>query len=293
MSSITIAGIGEVLWDVLPELEVLGGAPVNFAYQVNALGATGVPITTVGMDERGKKVYKALSEKGVDTSAISTTPHFPTGFVRVQLSEQGSATYSFPDDVAWDHLEINYAAKQLQPRLDGICFGTLAQRSKRTHHVILDYLDGLASSTLKIYDVNLRQHFYTIEIIEKSLQRADILKLNDEELVLMSELFCHQNGEASFLHYLIKQYDLAMAVLTRGAAGSILVTPDSKSTLQGSNIVVADTIGAGDAFTAALVIGYLQGLSLDDIHRRAHQLSAFVCTQQGAMPFVPNRYIMV
>ena len=293
MSSITIAGIGEVLWDVLPEREVLGGAPVNFAYHINALGATGVPITTIGLDDRGKKVYKTLRENGVDTSAISTNPHFPTGFVRVQLSEQGSASYCFPDDVAWDHLMINHVAERLQTRLDGICFGTLAQRSKRTHQVILDYLDGLAGNTLKIYDVNLRQHYYSIEIIKKSLQRADIVKLNEEELVIMSELFCHQNGKTSFLQYLIKQYGLAMAVLTKGAAGSVLVTPDSRSTLQGSSIAVVDTIGAGDAFTAALVIGYLQGLSLDDIHLRAQQLSAYVCTQQGAMPVVPYRHIMV
>ena len=188
MKKFTIAGIGELLWDVLPATEELGGAPVNFAYHVNGLGATGIPISTIGADDRGEKALKKLKVKGVNTSAISVSRQYPTGFVDVMVDNKGIATYRFPDNVAWDYLNINSVASELQNDLDAVCFGSLAQRSVHSHEVIQSFLNGLKVETLKIYDVNLRQNFYSLKVVDESLSQADIVKLNDEELSLLAEL---------------------------------------------------------------------------------------------------------
>ena len=288
--SFIIAGIGEILWDVLPEAEVLGGAPLNFAYHVNELGAAGIPISTVGADERGEKVFTLLQNKGLNTAGISKSPEFPTGFVQVLLDQQGSASYHFPEEVAWDHLEINEFASSLQSQLDAVCFGTLALRAKKTRDTLLSYLDGLSRRTLRVYDINLRQSFYSIEIIDTLLKHADIVKLNDEELIILKALYEQNLSDSTFLHFLIETYDLLLAVLTKGAAGSFLVTVDETSALKGSDTTVTDTIGAGDAFTAAVTLGYLHQRSLAAIHQKANELATYVCTQRGAMPAVPKRF---
>ena len=293
MKKITIAGIGELLWDVFAEKEVLGGAPVNFAYHVTALGAAGVPVSTVGNDHRGNKALEELASKGMMTSAISICSDYPTGYVDIELNDDGSARYRFPDKVAWDYLEINNDAENLKKGLDAVCFGTLAQRSDQSHRVIQDYLKGLDKKTLKIYDVNLRLQFYSAPIIEESLIQADIVKLNDEESAVLAKLFNISPEDRVFLETLVQRFSLSMAILTRGSAGSLIVTAGEISEQRVSPVRVVDTVGAGDTFTAAVAIGYLQGLPLAEIHLRASERAAYVCTQRGAMVAVPDRLRMI
>ncbi len=293
MKQFTIAGIGELLWDVFAEKEALGGAPVNFTYHVNALGAAGVPVSTVGADHRGSKALEELARKGVKTSAISVCTDYPTGYVDIELNDDGSARYRFPDGVAWDYLEINNAAEKLKKGLDAVCFGTLAQRSDQSRRVIQGYLKGLDKKTLKIFDVNLRLHFYSVPIIEESLMLADIVKLNDEESAVLAELFNIIPEEKDFLKTLVQRFSLSMVILTRGSAGSLIVTADEISEQRGSTVRVVDTVGAGDSFTAAVAIGYLQGLPLEEIHLRASERAAYVCTKRGAMVAVPDHLKMI
>lgn len=288
MKQYTIAGIGELLWDVLPDGEVIGGAPVNFAYHVSALGAKGIPITTIGGDARGQKALAELQKRGIDIAAIAISDEYPTGYVSVVLDKEGKASYLFPDELAWDHLLINDYAARLNTRLDAICFGSLAQRSERSRQVIYEYLNSLRPETVKVFDINLRQDFYSGQVIENSLAQADILKLSEEELPVLADLLALQESSDTWLQVLIKRYDLAMAILSRGDKGSLLLTPDNYSEHPGIVTQVEDTIGAGDSFTAATIIGYLRGLPLDEINEQANRVAAYVCSQQGGMPHLPE-----
>ena len=285
-----IAGIGELLWDVLPDSEQLGGAPINFAYHVSALGAEAVAISTIGNDNRGEKALKDLQNKGVDTSYISVLEQFDTGYVTARVDVKGIATYEFPDDVAWDHLAINPAAQQVAGELKAICFGTLAQRSASARSTIQRYLGTAAEKTIKVYDLNLRQNFYSRVIIEKSLNISTVLKLNDDELIFLSSLFLLNGAEHEQLEALQKHFDLDLVILTKGSNGSILITKDDISRHQGIAAKVVDTIGAGDAFTAAAVNGLLLNRTLDEINEKANSLAAYICSQSGAMPPVPQHY---
>ncbi len=293
MSQFTIAGIGELLWDVFPDKEVLGGAPVNFAYHATALGATGVPVSTVGDDQRGARALKELSSRGLTTSAISISAHHPTGFVDIRVNSEGIAAYHFPEQVAWDYLQINSDAEKFQKNLDALCFGSLAQRSDQSHRVIQEYINGLDEKTLKIFDVNLRGQFYSAQVIEESLRQADIVKLNDEESVVLADLFAIVPDEETVLKTLIQRFSLSMVILTRGGAGSLIMTDDQTSEHPGVPVEVVDTVGAGDSFTAAVTIGYLQGLPLETIHTQASQRAAYVCSRRGAMVSVPEHLKMM
>ncbi len=288
MKNFTIAGIGELLWDVLPDAEVIGGAPVNFAYHVTALGAKGIPITTVGRDARGEKALAELQKRGVNTAAIAVSDEYATGYVSVALDTEGKASYLFPADLAWDHLLINAYAAALRQTLDAVCFGSLAQRSEYSRQVIYDFLDSLRPGTVRVFDVNLRQDFYSRLVLENSLVRTDILKLNEEELPVLAGLLKLQGSSDNWLQVLLGRYDLAMAIFSRGDKGSLLLTSHNYSEHPGIVTQVKDTIGAGDSFTAAAVIGYLQGLPLDEINEQANRVAAYVCSQQGAMPYLPD-----
>jgi len=288
MKKFTIAGIGELLWDVLPKVEVIGGAPVNFSYHVTALGEKGVPISTIGRDHRGKKALGELQKRGVDIAAISISDEFATGYVTAIIDEEGKASYSFPDEIAWDHLMVNEYAENLKHTLDAVCFGSLAQRSAHSRRAIHGFLDSLRRETLKVFDINLRQDFYSRQVIESSLKRTDILKLNEEELPILARLLELRPPGDRWLPALIKRYNLKMAILSRGDSGSFLLTPKSSSEHPGIVTHVVDTIGAGDSFTAAATIGYLQGLALQDINELANRVAAYVCSQQGGMPLMPD-----
>ncbi|OEU55910.1 MAG: carbohydrate kinase [Desulfobulbaceae bacterium S3730MH12] len=289
MKKLTIAGIGELLWDIYQEVEEIGGAPINFTYHITALGAKGIPISTIGRDDRGKKAIAELEKRGLDVSAISVVDNHATGYVSATIDGEGVASYNFPDKVAWDHLQVNNYVKMIQSKLDAVCFGSLAQRSKGSRVAIYRFLDSLNTQTVRVFDVNLRQNFYSRKIIESSLRRTDILKLNDEELQILARLLDFKETGKEGLTVLVDRYNLRMAILTRGSNGSVLMTPNNFSDHPGiATSHIVDTIGAGDSFTAATTIGYLQGLELDDINEKANKLAAYVCSQQGAMPSIPE-----
>jgi fructokinase len=284
-----IAAIGEILWDVLPTAETLGGAPTNFTYHVTALAARGIPISTIGNDLRGEKALAELQLHGVETAGISVAEGLVTGYVEVRVDRDGLATYNFPAEVAWDHLQVNDFAHVIRDKLDAVCFGSLAQRSEDSRRTILAFLDGLKKETVRVFDVNLRQNFYSRDIIEASLDRTDILKLNDEELPVLAELLGFREKESEKrLRMLVDGYRLDLAILSRGGGGSLLMTRTDSSDHPGIATRVVDTIGAGDAFTAAATIGYLERMALGEINEKANRLAAYVCTQQGAMPHIPE-----
>lgn len=289
MQSLLAIGLGEILWDVLPEGKKLGGAPANFAYHVNGLGGTGIPVSRIGDDALGREALTQLVKHGLNIDAISIDPTHPTGTVDAQVDGDGVATYVFPDDVAWDFLSMDDNAMSLASKADAICFGSLAQRSTPSREAIQSFLKA-APQALKVYDINLRQDFYSREIIETSLALADVLKINDDELAIVSDMFGLPAGERESLTALMQAHELKLAVLTRGSQGSLILSLDDVSDLPGQPTDVVDTIGAGDSFTAAMTLAYLHGKSLDEINRYATQVAAYVCGQAGAMPVIPEQY---
>ena len=285
---ITVAGIGEILWDVLEDNEKLGGAPVNFAYHINALGGHGIPISAVGEDERGRRALAELARHGLPTATISRTPSFGTGYVRVTMDKNGVPAYDFASDKAWDHLMLDENLLAVADSLHGVCFGTLAQRSEQSRKAIYSFIEALPTTALRICDLNLRRPYYNREIIEASLARADMLKLSDEELQVIAAMFSLGGSDEAALREIMARHSLDIAVLTRGPAGCLLLSCDECVALPGIACSVVDTIGAGDAFTAATTLGRLLGRPLAAIAEHANRLAAYVCTCQGAMPPIPD-----
>lgn len=283
-----VAGIGEVLWDIVEECETLGGAPVNFSYHAGQLGAKSWPISAVGRDERGKKALSVLQRQGIATDHISEIEGATTGYVKAELDQDGVASYTFPDDVAWDRLRLDNKTLALAGRLDAICFGSLAQRSEQSRAAIYQCIEAMRPDALKIFDLNIRQDFYSAGLIRDSLAQADILKLNDDELGLMAEQEELGVDQQQQMHQLLERYGLSLIVLTRGANGSLLMSPTDVSDHPGFETAVADTIGAGDSFTAATAVGMLKGYSLEKINEQAGRVAAYVCTQKGAMVRLPG-----
>ena len=292
---LTVAGIGELLWDVVGDSEQLGGAPINFAYHINSLGGCGVPITAVGDDQRGHRALAELSRRGLNTDSISIIPGHPTGYVEVTTDASGVASYRFPPDLAWDHLRLNQPAKDIAARLDGVCFGTLGQRSPAAAKVIIDFIDGLPKEVRRICDLNLRQRFYSREIIERSMTKANILKLSDEELQVVAAMLGLGGELGSMLRELTRRYDLDLIILTRGPEGCLLLDAagDLEVDLPAIPTQVIDTIGAGDSFTASVALGLLLGHPLPAIAEHANRLAAFVCSCRGAMPAIPDEFKLI
>lgn len=287
MKRLLAVGLGEILWDVLPDTRMLGGAPANFAYHVNALGGAGIPVSRVGDDELGSEALSILAFNRLNIDAVSVDPEHPTGTVDAHINANGVATYVFPDDVAWDFITLDENAMSLAAKADAICFGTLAQRSEVSRRAIHSFLQG-APNALKIYDINLRQNFYSSEIVTTSLGLADVLKINDDELITMTEMFALPGGEQTALEALMDRHSLKLCVLTRGDKGSLILSKDEVSDLPGQPTRVVDTIGAGDSFTAALALAYLHGWPLDEVNRYAAKVAAHVCGLPGAMPEMPK-----
>lgn len=293
MDNFLVAGLGEILWDVLADSEEIGGAPINFAYHAGALGANSVAVSTIGADDRGRKAIDELHARGLNLEAVSIDTNHPTGFVEARIDEQGIAHYVFPDNIAWDHLTLNETALDLAPKVNAVCFGTLAQRGEKSRTAVNNFLDA-APQALKIYDMNLRQHFYTEEIIRSSLKKSDVLKLNDDEILTVASMFGLKGDDKEMLAELHDTFNLKYSVLTRGGNGSLLLGTGQIIENCGTPLEkIADTIGAGDSFTAAVIIGLLQGHSLEDISEHANRLAAFVCTCKGAMPPIPEEYKLI
>ncbi|MBR1395812.1 MAG: carbohydrate kinase [Prevotella sp.] len=284
-----VVGLGEVLWDVLPEGKKLGGAPANFAYHAGQfLGSENtIAISALGDDKLADETIEALKEHGLN-DLLPRVP-YPTGTVQVQLDEQGIPTYDIKENVAWDNIPFDDDIRQIAENCRAVCFGSLAQRNVVSRETIQKFLDATPADCLKIFDINLRQQFYTKEIIKESLLRCNILKINDEELVLIGRMFGYPGLDIENKCWLILgKYNLDMLVLTCGTNGSYVFTPGAMSFQETPKVQVADTVGAGDSFTGSFVGSILNGKSVAEAHRTAVQVSAFVCTQNGAMPTLPE-----
>ncbi len=280
----TTVGLGEVLWDVLPDSKQLGGAPANFAYISNALGNRGIVLSRVGEDEFGREILDELQAKNLSTKNIQIDGEKLTGIVNVKL-ENGQPTYEIVENVAWDFLEFSEDWREIAQNCDAVCFGSLAQRNEVSRTTIRRFVAETRENCLRTFDVNLRQKYFSDEILRESLSAANIVKLNHEELPLICQI-CEiaAMNDIESVEKLREKLGLKLICLTRGANGSLLVTENKRSENGGIKITIADTIGAGDSFTAAMTHGILRGWELDKVNEFANRVGAFVASNTGAMP---------
>lgn len=286
-----IVGIGEVLWDILPEGKKLGGAPANFAYHVSQFGLRSCVVSAVGNDYLGKEIIESLNSKGMNY-LIPDVP-YPTGTVEIEVDDAGIPQYDIKENVAWDNIPYNDQLESVAAKTKAICFGSLAQRNAVSRNTIHKFINAMhkESNTLVVCDINLRQQFYDTDTLCDSLSLCNILKINDEELEMLSKLFkLPENDINGQCRSIMERYNLKMIILTCGINGSYLFTPDSVSFQPTPKVDVADTVGAGDSFTAAFIASILKGKSVQEAHSLAVHTSAYVCTQKGAMPFLPEEY---
>lgn len=284
-----IVGLGEVLWDVFPDGAKFGGAPANFACSTAGIspGNSSVfMVSSVGNDALGERALAALREKSVETAYVARQDR-PTGTVHVQLDAQGQASYIFAADPAWDHLEWLPDLQQLAARTDAVCFGTLGQRGEVSRATIRSFLQATGPACLRVFDVNLRPPFFNSETLLTSLALANVLKLNEDELPELARLCELSGSDIHVVQQLAARFDLLAVALTRGSDGAVLIRGEEISDLPGIETTVVDTVGAGDAYTAAFVLGLLGGEPLDTINRHASAVAAFVCSQAGATPVMP------
>lgn len=277
-----VVGIGELLWDLLPTGKTAGGAPINFVYHASRLGAEGYAVSAIGDDDNGKEIIGELDKYDIQ-HLIEKVP-YPTGTVQVAIDEDGIPQYKITERVAWDHMSPTSDAVDLAESADAICFGVLAQRSQQSRETIQAILSFAPDTAYRLFDINLRQHYYNKVLIEESLYLANVLKMNDDEMARLKELFNLTGSDEEAANWFMTNYNLRMVVLTAGAAYSTVYTPDEVSTLPTPRVKVADTVGAGDAFSAALIMALLKGESLEEAHRQAVKIAAFVCSNKGAWP---------
>jgi len=284
-----VVGLGEVLWDLLPERTCLGGAPANFAYITTLMGDQGIVASCVGEDSRGLDALRRLEELGLDIDHVQTDREHPTGTVKVELDAKGQARFEIAHPVAWDFLHWTLDWQHLAEKADAVCFGSLAQRSPESRETIRRFLAATLPGTVRVFDVNLRQAYYSQEILAQSMKLSDVVKLNDDELPkIMSLSGIPHKDELSSAQRLLQKYDLKMVCVTRGGRGGLLVRGKDVSEHPGFKIRVADTVGSGDAFTAGLVHEYLHGASLSLMNEVANLVGAWVASEVGAMP-TPKR----
>lgn len=292
MSDKMIIGIGEILWDVFKDKKVLGGAPANFAYNIAQFGLNGQVLSAIGKDELGEGVVKQLDEKGVNHNLAVVNR--PTGTVYVKVDNQGIPTYDITENVAWDVIPMTASLKELAKRTQVICFGSLAQRSEISRATINSFLDLMPSSpnSYKIFDINLRQNYYSAEVLNASFNKCNMLKTNDEELEVIAKYFGYDHlGVREICKSLVHTFNFKILILTCGTKGSYVFTPELVSFLGTPVVEVADTVGAGDSFLSAFIASVLRGKSIEESHRFAVDVSAYVCTQEGAMIKYPKELL--
>lgn len=286
-----VVGMGEALWDVLPEGKKIGGAPANFAYHVSQFGLPSCVVSAIGDDALGKEIIENFTSKGLD-QLIAEVP-YPTGTVQVEIDQTGIPLYDIKENVAWDNIPYTEHLDALAKRTKAVCFGSLAQRNVVSRNTINHFLNTMPKDddSLIVFDVNLRQGFYNKEILCKSMQNCNILKINDEELITVSRMFGYPGIDLQDKCWiLLGKYNLKMLILTCGINGSYVFTPGNVSFQPTPKVEVADTVGAGDSFTAAFIASILKGKSVTEAHTIAVKTSAYVCTQKGAMPILPPEY---
>lgn len=277
-----IIGLGEILWDMLPTGKQLGGAPANFAYHVCRLGGNGWAVSAISDDELGREIKNTLSTKKLNT--ILEEVNEPTGTVQVTLNAAGVPTYDITEGVAWDHIPFTERIGNLAKETSAVCFGTLAQRSPESRATIHKFIESMPAGSLKVYDINLRQKYYDEKIISDSLRLADILKINDEELEIVSRMLCLSGTSEERCRAISREFNLKFVILTMGGDGSKVILEDKVHLSTPGKINIVDTVGAGDSFTAAFMLAYLRGESIENAHTLATEVSSYVCTKAGAMP---------
>ena len=288
----SVIGIGEALFDVLPEGKKLGGAPANFAYHVSQFGIESCAVSAMGNDKLGKELIGELNEHQLNYQI--ETVDYPTGTVQVSLDANGIPAYEIKEGVAWDNIPFTPALEEKAKNCTAVCFGSLAQRNEVSRNTIHRFLDTMPDEEgrYKVFDINLRQGFFNKEIITESIKRCNILKINDEELITISRLFGYPGIDLQNKCWLLLgKYNLKMLILTCGVNGSYVFTPGNVSFIETPKVEVADTVGAGDSFTGAFVASILKGKSVREAHELAVKVSAFICTQNGAMPHLPEEYV--
>lgn len=284
-----VVGLGEILWDVFPDKSILGGAPANFAYNAGQLGHETYIVSAIGKDELGEGIKNLLKEKGL--KHIIEEVDYPTGTVSITLDSQGVPNYTIHENVAWDNMPYTSTMEELARKADAVCFGTLSQRSAVSKESVRKFLKAMPKDSLKIFDINLRQNFYTKEIVDESLQLATSLKINEDEVKAISVLYSlKEKSEEGVCKYLLNKYDLELVILTKGTDGSHIFTQQETSYQPTLKIEVADTVGAGDSFTAAFAASYMNGDKITEAHKLATEVSAYVCTQYGGMNPLPDSF---
>ena len=283
-----VIAIGEIVWDCFPSGKRLGGAPLNFAFYAKQLGAESYAISAVGKDELGDETLSVAADTGVCPDYVQRNT-FPTSRVLVTLNGAGIPQYEIVEGVAWDAIDVTEDALKLLSDASVVCWGSLAQRSAKSCESILALIDAAPETCLKVFDINIRQHFYSREMIEASLTRANILKLNEDELPLLAELLGVKGDEKKVVSNLVESYSLEYLIYTHGADFSEVYSADGAcSHIPTPKVQVADTVGAGDSFTAVFVMSLLSGKSVMDSHASAVEVAAFVCTQNGAINALPE-----
>lgn len=286
-----IVGIGEVLWDLLPQGRQLGGAPTNFAYHAKALGANACVITRVGKDEYGEEVLRRFKSIGFPLELVQIDEVYPTGTVSVELSPEGVPNFTIHAPAAWDYMEVTDPALAAVKSADVVCFGTLAQRNEKSGETVRRLVSASSEAAIRIFDINLRQRYYSHFIIEESLRLADVLKINESEWQVLAGMFDLCGDLKDQVKNLVEKYKLNTVAVTFGADGSLLYRDGKWSRYKPRPVKVVDTVGAGDAFTAVLAIGMLKKLDLDKINHAANEIAAYVCTQPGATPPLPHELL--
>ncbi|MDR1898253.1 MAG: carbohydrate kinase [Prevotellaceae bacterium] len=287
-----VVGIGEALWDILPDGKKIGGAPANFAYHISQFGYNGMAVSAIGDDRLGDEILENFNAKGLRYQLEKVS--YPTGVVQVNVDDAGIACYDIKENVAWDNIPFTPKLEKLAMQVKAVCFGSLAQRNVVSHDTINRFLNAMPDreGRYKIFDINLRQGFYSKDILQNALSKCNILKINDEELVAVSRLFGLPGIDLQDKCWLLlAKYKLKMLILTCGINGSYVFTPEHVSFVETPKVAVADTVGAGDSFTAAFIAAILGGKNITEAHMLAVDVSAFVCTQHGAMPELPESFL--
>lgn len=293
-----VIGVGEVLWDLLLTGPQLGGAPANFAYHAHALGAHAQVITRVGKDDYGREIIRRFQEMGLPETGVQVDETAPTGTAKVSLSGDGLAHFTIQENVAWDFIAVTEEAVAIARRAHAICFGSLAQRCEASRNTIQYLVAATSGDALRVFDINLRQQFYSRDVVEKSFQLANVLKLNDDELPRLADMFSLTGSIEDQIGQLAHTFGLRLVALTRGPNGSLLYQKDNDnnnnevrwSDCPSRPVKVVDTVGAGDSFTAAMVLGLLRKMDLDEINTIANEVARYVCSQPGATPALPVEF---
>lgn len=282
-----VVGLGEVLWDMLPEGRKIGGAPVNFAYHAGQFGIDTMAVSAIGNDKLGEDTIAEMNGKHLNH--IFPSVPYPTGSVQVSLDEKGVPAYDIKENVAWDNIPFTNEIESVARNCQAVCFGSLAQRNTVSRNTIRKFIESTPSGCIRIFDINLRQNFYTSNVIRDSLEHCNILKINDEEIMLVSRMFNYDSSNIeNVCRTIMEDFSLEMVILTCGTKGSYIFTKGGVSFMPTPKVNVADTVGAGDSFTGSFCAAILRGLPVAEAHKKAVEVSAYVCTQNGAMPEIPE-----